>query len=97
MDGFKSAEEAARYWKEKANGYKSELEGLRREFQEFEEGSKSLETELELDLQQCIVKNKDLSACLARLKVENDGLKNRLEAQSLTENRQHAETMQEIS
>jgi len=51
------------------------LDTLRREFSEFEEDSKSLENELEVDLQQNVAKVRDLNACVIKLKNENEGLK----------------------
>jgi len=50
-----------------------------------------------LDLQQNLAKNRDLNSCVLKLKNENEALKNRLETVIQTENRQHAETLQEIS
>ena len=51
------------------------LQETRDEFDEFQEGSRELESELEAQLEQAEIKMKDLLALKQRLEQENESLK----------------------
>ena len=69
---FGSVGEEAAFWKKKA-------EDLMVEFQEFQEGSRELEAELEAQLDQSERKVKEYRSLSNRLHMENDELKAKLE------------------
>jgi len=93
----KSPEEEARFWKEKALALKTELDDCRQEYQEYVDESKSLESELDLELKQSELKCKDLNAVVQKYKNENEVLRTRLENQTMTEARQHGEMSTELA
>lgn len=77
---FSSLEEEVRYWRGQALKYKESEDGLREQFEEFQEDSKELEAELESQLEQTEKKVSDLSKIKQGLEMENDKLKERLDA-----------------
>ncbi|CAB4056359.1 NDEL1 [Lepeophtheirus salmonis] len=78
-ESFASPEEEIRYWKEKASELDKEVKETRHELDEFQEGSRELEAELEMQLDLVEKKNKDLKSMSNRLQMENDQLKDKLE------------------
>ena len=69
----------ARYWRGKAGEWKKAAEAAKEELDEFQEGSRELEHELETQLEQAEMKNKDLKALTNRLQMENEQLRDKLE------------------
>jgi len=51
---------------------------LKTDFEEYQEDSKTLETELDTQLKQHEHKNKDLTSCVSRLQNENENLRVRM-------------------
>lgn len=76
---FSSDAEAAAYWKRKAVEWKTAAETNKDELDEFQEGSKELEHELETQLEQEELKNKELKSLTNRLQLENEQLRDKLE------------------
>lgn len=68
-----------RYWRGKAGEWKKAAEAAKEELDEFQEGSRELEHELETQLEQAEMKNKDLKALTNRLQMENEQLRDKLE------------------
>jgi predicted phage-related endonuclease len=48
---------------------------LKLDFEEYQEDSKTLEQELDTQLKQLELKNKDLTACVSRLQNDNENLR----------------------
>ncbi|GFX45045.1 hypothetical protein TNCV_3430941 [Trichonephila clavipes] len=71
---FSSQEDAIRYYKTLALEYKRRFSDVQQELEEFQEGSRDLETELEAQLTQAEAKNKELAAANSQLKVECERL-----------------------
>ncbi|GFT97076.1 hypothetical protein NPIL_146541 [Nephila pilipes] len=71
---FSSQEDAIRYYKTLALEYKRRFSDVQQELEEFQEGSRDLETELETQLTQAEAKNKELVAANSQLKVECERL-----------------------
>jgi len=76
---FSSDAEEAKYWRGKAGEWKKAAEAAKEELDEFQEGSRELEHELETQLEQAEMKNKDLKALTNRLQMENEQLRDKLE------------------
>lgn len=76
---FSSDAEEAKYWRGKAGEWKKAAEAAKEELDEFQEGSRELEHELETQLEQAEMKNKDLKALTNRLQLENEQLRDKLE------------------
>ena len=87
--------EIIRYWKLKAGEWKKAAKDAKEELDEFQEGSRELEAELEAQLEQAEIKTKELKAIsnrwvklkdllflndfFFRLQLENEQLKDKLE------------------
>ncbi|XP_035254339.1 nuclear distribution protein nudE-like 1-B [Anguilla rostrata] len=78
---FSSKDEEIDYWKALSLKYKKSCQEARDELQEFQEGSRELEAELEAQLGQAESRIRDLQAENQRLKSEVDTLKEKLEQQ----------------
>jgi DNA repair exonuclease SbcCD ATPase subunit len=89
-------EEELNHWREKAMRLEAELEDCRKEAREFEETSKAVEAELELELKHNEAKVKDLTAVVGKYRNEVEQLRSRLDKQSSTESRQHSELTSEL-
>jgi len=76
---FSSDAEEAKYWRGKAGEWKKAAEAAKEELDEFQEGSRELEAELETQLEQAEIKTKDLKALTNRLQLENEQLRDKLE------------------
>jgi len=76
---FASPEEEIQFWKDKAAVLEKEAKEIKEEFQEFQEGSRELELELETQLEQSEVKIKEFRSLTNRLQHENEQLKGKLE------------------
>jgi len=76
---FASPEEEIRFWKDKAAVLEKEAKEIKEEFQEFQEGSRELELELETQLEQSEAKIKEFRSLTNRLQHENEQLKDKLE------------------
>ncbi|XP_064116091.1 nuclear distribution protein nudE homolog 1-like isoform X2 [Macrobrachium nipponense] len=76
---FGSAEEEAEFWKKKALEYRQSLEETREELEEFQNGSRELEAELEAQLEQAENRCSEYKSQINRLAIENDSLKERYE------------------
>ena len=76
---FSSIADEAQYWKRKAEEYKSAAVEAKQELEEFQEGSRELELELEAQLGQQETKLKDLETINTRLKLENEQLRVKLD------------------
>ncbi|KFV61544.1 Nuclear distribution protein nudE 1, partial [Dryobates pubescens] len=87
---FSSVEEEARYWKEMAMKYKQHAENTQEELQEFQEGSREYEAELETQLQQTESRNRDLLSENNRLRMELESIKEKIEME-------HSERYRQIS
>lgn len=51
------------------------MDELRKDFEEYQEDSKTLEVELDTQLKQTEQKNKDLTACISRIQNDNENLR----------------------
>ncbi|KAM4535255.1 nuclear distribution protein nudE-like 1-B isoform 1-T1 [Fundulus diaphanus] len=78
---FSSKDEEVDYWKTQALKYKKSCQDAQEELQEFQEGSRELEAELEAQLSQAENRLRDLQAENSRLKNELSNLKEKLEQQ----------------
>ena len=78
-EGFATAAEEAAYWRSKFENLARESQVTKEEFEEFQEGSRELEAELEAQLEQSEVKIKEYRSLSNRLQMENDQLKSKLE------------------
>ncbi|KAK1799473.1 hypothetical protein P4O66_007701 [Electrophorus voltai] len=81
MPKFTSKDEEIEYWKNMSLTYKKSYHDAQEELQEFQEGSRELEAELEAQLGQAEHRIRDLQAENQRLKSEVDILKEKLEQQ----------------
>lgn len=77
---FSSLAAEVKFWKEKAAEYKEEQNNTQTQFDEFVDDSKELEAELESQLEQAEKKISDLSKIKQSMELENDKLKDRLQA-----------------
>lgn len=57
------------------NGWIFRMDELRKDFEEYQEDSKTLEIELDTQIKQTEQKNKDLTACVNRLQNDNENLR----------------------
>ncbi|XP_061892378.1 nuclear distribution protein nudE-like 1-B isoform X1 [Entelurus aequoreus] len=78
---FCSKDEELDYWKSQALKYKKSCHDAQEELQEFQEGSRELEAELEAQLGQAEHRLRDLQTENERLKNDVDNLKEKLEQQ----------------
>ncbi|KAM6957093.1 nuclear distribution protein nudE-like 1-B [Aplochiton taeniatus] len=78
---FSSKDEEIDYWKTLSFNYKKSYHDAQDELQEFQEGSRELEAELETQLVHAESRMRDLQAENQRLKMEVDNLKEKLEQQ----------------
>jgi len=76
---FANDAEEAKYWRGKAGEWKKAAQTAKDELDEFQEGSRELEHELETQLEQAEMKTKDLKAMTNRLQMENEQLRGKLE------------------
>jgi len=76
---FATSADEAKYWKLKAGEWKKAAKDAKEELDEFQEGSRELEAELEAQLEQAEIKTKELKAISNRLQLENEQLKDKLE------------------
>ncbi|KAF4092738.1 hypothetical protein AMELA_G00024730 [Ameiurus melas] len=81
MPKFTSKDEEIEYWKNLSLKYQKSYNDAQEELQEFQEGSRELEAELEAQLGQAEHRIRDLQAENQRLKSEVDNLKEKLEQQ----------------
>ncbi|XP_051572831.1 nuclear distribution protein nudE-like 1-B [Myxocyprinus asiaticus] len=81
MPKFSSKDEEIDYWKSLTLKYKNNYHDAQEELQEFQEGSRELEAELEAQLVQADHRIRDLQSENQRLKSEVDTLKEKLEHQ----------------
>ncbi|KAG1967091.1 nuclear distribution protein nudE [Pimephales promelas] len=81
MPKFSSKDEEIDYWKCLSLKYKKSCHDAQEELQEFQEGSRELEAELEAQLGQAEHRIRDLQSENQRLKSEVDTLKDKLEQQ----------------
>ena len=79
VNSFATAAEEAAYWRTKFEALARESQVTKEEFEEFQEGSRELEAELEAQLEQSEVKIKEYRSLSNRLQMENDQLKSKLE------------------
>ncbi|XP_053708864.1 nuclear distribution protein nudE-like 1-B [Synchiropus splendidus] len=87
---FLSKDEEVAYWKAQALKYKKSCHDAQEELQEFQEGSRELEAELEAQLTQAEHRLRDLQTENERLKNEVSNLKEKLE-------QQYAQSFKQIS
>ncbi|XP_031569596.1 nuclear distribution protein nudE-like 1 isoform X2 [Actinia tenebrosa] len=77
---FADPKEEAAYWKRLSQEYEQKWLEAREELDEFQEGSRELEAELEAQLEQAEARQRELLAAKARLEAENESMKEKLEA-----------------
>jgi len=94
---FSSKAEEAEYWKKLAGEYKVQAEEAKTELEEFQEGSRELELELESQLEREEAKNKELKSLSNKLHLENDNLRDKLEQCSREYHHQISELESELS
>lgn len=94
---FTSPAEEARYWKQKAEEYKTAAVEAKQELEEFQEGSRELEQELESQLEQTENKMKELKSLTNKLQMENDNLRDKLDMASREYHHQINELETELS
>ncbi|TNM97107.1 nuclear distribution protein nudE homolog 1-like [Takifugu flavidus] len=87
---FGSLEEELEYWREQAARNNHSAEEAREELQEFQQMSRDYEVELETELKQCEVRNRELLSANNRLKMELENYKEKYETQ-------HSEAYRQIS
>ena len=75
---FENSKEEASYWKTTAEDHLQKLQDVRDEFEEFQEGSRELEAELETQLEQYEARVRDLIDVKTKLEEENEVLKEKL-------------------
>jgi len=76
---FDDPKEEANYWKQIAEEYIQKLQDVKDEFDDFQEGSRELEAELEAQLEQYEKRVKELVNTRSTLEEENEMLKEKLE------------------
>ncbi|KAI1896046.1 hypothetical protein AGOR_G00090770 [Albula goreensis] len=87
---FASIEEELVYWKDQAARQQQSAESAQEELQEFQQMSRDYEAELETELKQCEVRNRELLTQNNRLRMELESYREKLEAQ-------HSEAFRQIS
>jgi len=80
QEEFTCPKEEASYWKQEAADYLQRLQDVRDEFDDYQEGSRELEAELEAQLEQYEHRVKDLVSAKASLEEENEMLKEKLDS-----------------
>ncbi|XP_035213885.1 nuclear distribution protein nudE homolog 1-like isoform X2 [Stegodyphus dumicola] len=75
---FATAEETIEYYKNLAVEYKKKFTETQQELEEYQEGSRDLETELEIQLEQAETRNKELLSSNQQLKLECERLQAKL-------------------
>ena len=78
-EGFHSAHEEILFWKSRAEALAGDAREAREELEEFQEGSRELEAELETQLRQAEDKLKDQRSSYNRLQLEHDVTRDKLE------------------
>ena len=76
---FSSPVEEIAYWKDKALENERMAKEAKEELEEFQEGSRELEAELEAQLEQAEHKMKEFRSAQNRLQLDNDQIKDKLE------------------
>ena len=76
---FASPQEEIEYWKARVTELELETKTIKEEFDEFQEGSRELEHEMETQLEQSEVKIKEFRSLTSRIQHENEQLKDKLE------------------
>jgi len=76
---FENAADETSYWKQVSEEYIQKLQDVRDEFDEFQEGSRELEAELEAQLEQYEQRVTDLVDSKSKFEEENEVLKEKLE------------------
>lgn len=94
---FANSADEAKYWKLKAGEWKKAAQDAKEELDEFQEGSRELEAELEAQLEQAEMKTKELKAMSNRLQMENEQLRDKLEQCSREYHYQISELETELS
>jgi len=94
---FSNSAEEAEYWKRLAGEYKAAAEEAKTELEEFQEGSRELEHELESQLEQAEAKMKELKSLSNKLQLENDHLRDKLEQCSREYHHQISELETELA
>ncbi|XP_013778682.1 nuclear distribution protein nudE-like 1 [Limulus polyphemus] len=97
MPSFLSSREEAAYFKQLALEYKEKWKDSQVELQEFQEGSRELESELEAQLVQAEKANKDLRSVNTRLQLERESLQEKLEKIHQDNQRQIGDLQHELS
>jgi TolA-binding protein len=77
---FSTPQEEILFWKERAKALEKQVKEGQDEFAEFQAGSRELEQELEVQLTQAEKSVKELRSECNRLRLENDGVKEKLES-----------------
>ncbi len=76
---FASPEEEIAFWKARVADLEAETKTIKEEFDEFQEGSRELEHEMETQLEQSEAKIKEFRSMTSRIQHENEQLKDKLE------------------
>ncbi|XP_068581696.1 nuclear distribution protein nudE homolog 1-A-like isoform X2 [Cebidichthys violaceus] len=87
---FGSLEEELQHWKDQAARQQQSAEEAHEELQEFQQMSRDYEVELEAELKQCEVRNRELLSANHRLRTELESYKEKYETQ-------HSEAHRQIS
>lgn len=82
MPEFQTPADEITYWKKKAEEWKYMADTSKEELDEFQEGSRELEAELEQQLEQMEIKNKELKSLTNRLQMENEEIRDKLDQAS---------------
>jgi len=94
---FSNSAEEVQYWKRLAGEYKTAADEAKTELEEFQEGSRELEHELESQLEQAEAKMKELKSLSNKLQLENDNLRDKLEQCSREYHHQISELETELA
>ncbi|ODN06136.1 Nuclear distribution protein nudE-like 1 [Orchesella cincta] len=97
VPNFTSPQEEAEFWKKKALACRKGLDELKKDFEEYQEDSKTLEVELDTQIKLTEQKNKDLTACISRIQNDNENLRSRLEQMNAEHNARMAEWSAEVT
>ncbi|XP_061534703.1 LOW QUALITY PROTEIN: nuclear distribution protein nudE homolog 1-like [Phycodurus eques] len=91
---FSTLQEELGFWKEQANAHQQRADEAQEELQEFQQMSRDYEAELEAELKQCEVRNKELLQDNRRLRMELENIKEKFESQH-TDTFKHISTLEE--
>jgi chromosome segregation ATPase len=94
---FRSTQDELHFWKQRAQHFQRRYEEQRDQFDEYEEYSKNVEQELDMELKQYQAKNAEMKSHMSRVLQENETLRSRLEQSNAEYNAQLSELSSEVA